>query len=114
MQRETMLHLLVQWRKGAGLNQTSLAERLGITQSEVSKFERGERGLDARRLRAWLHVLGRPSAGLVDGLDALDAEPDPDATSAASPSSPRAPGQRIGERRHPPSPGSARPSPFPC
>jgi transcriptional regulator with XRE-family HTH domain len=48
----------VQLRKEAGLNQTALAVRLGITQSEVSKYERGERGLDDARLRAWLSVLG--------------------------------------------------------
>jgi transcriptional regulator with XRE-family HTH domain len=49
--------LLVQLRKEAALNQTALAARLGITQSEVSKYERGERCLDERRLAAWLRVL---------------------------------------------------------
>ncbi len=52
------LQLLVRLRVAAGVNQTALAARLGITQSEVSKFERGERALDRQRLRAWLHVLG--------------------------------------------------------
>lgn len=51
------MELLVRWRVAAGVNQTALAARLGITQSEVSKFERGERVLDERRLRAWLQAL---------------------------------------------------------
>jgi transcriptional regulator with XRE-family HTH domain len=49
--------VLVRLRVAAGVNQTVLAARLGITQSEVSKFERGERALDERRLLAWLHAL---------------------------------------------------------
>lgn len=49
--------VLVRLRVAAGVNQTALASRLGITQSEVSKFERGERALDERRLLAWLHAL---------------------------------------------------------
>ena len=49
--------VLLQLRAAAGVNQTALAARLGITQSEVSKFERGERVLDERRLRAWLQAL---------------------------------------------------------
>ena len=42
----------------AGLAQATLAARLGVTQSELSKFERGERPLRADRLRAWLRELG--------------------------------------------------------
>ena len=59
------LRQLVRLRVAAGLNQTALAARLGITQSEVSKFERGERALDERRLRAWLQALG------VEALDSV-------------------------------------------
>ena len=59
---------LVQLRKEAGLNQAALAARLRITQSQVSKYERGERALDEKRLRAWLSALGMPG-------DALDASP---------------------------------------
>lgn len=36
----------VQVRKGSGLTQADLAERLGRPQSFVSKYERGERRLD--------------------------------------------------------------------
>jgi transcriptional regulator with XRE-family HTH domain len=49
--------VLLRLRVAAGVNQTTLAARLGITQSEVSKFERGERALDERRLQAWLDAL---------------------------------------------------------
>jgi transcriptional regulator with XRE-family HTH domain len=49
--------VLLRLRAAAGVNQTTLAARLGITQSEVSKFERGERALDERRLQAWLQAL---------------------------------------------------------
>ena len=69
--------MLVHLREDAGLNQTSLAGRLGITQSEVSKFERGERGLDVLRLRAWLRALGIElalfAAALDQELERLDA-----------------------------------------
>ena len=64
-----MLQLLVRLRVAAGLNQTTLAARLGITQSEVSKFERGERALGERRLRAWLHSLEVDWTSFADALD---------------------------------------------
>jgi transcriptional regulator with XRE-family HTH domain len=63
-----MLRVLVQLREAAGVNQTMLAARLGITQSEVSKFERGERALDVRRLRAWVHALGVEWTPFADAL----------------------------------------------
>jgi transcriptional regulator with XRE-family HTH domain len=61
--------LLVRWRVAAGVNQTALAARLGITQSEVSKFERGERALDERRLRAWLHALDVEWSSFAQAID---------------------------------------------
>jgi DNA-binding transcriptional regulator YiaG len=57
-EQAAMLRMLVQLRDAAGVTQTTLAARLGITQSEVSKFERGERELDVLRLRIWLRALG--------------------------------------------------------
>ena len=54
----------MQLRKDAGLNQAALAARLRITQSQVSKYERGERVLDETRLRAWLSALSKPIAAL--------------------------------------------------
>ncbi|MEO8523308.1 MAG: helix-turn-helix transcriptional regulator [Caldimonas sp.] len=61
--------MLVQLREDAGLDQTALADRIGISQSEVSKFERGERTLDVLRLRAWLRGLGIEFASFADALD---------------------------------------------
>jgi DNA-binding XRE family transcriptional regulator len=68
-QRTLMLRLLVQLRDDAGLDQTSLARRLDITQSEVSKYERGERNLDVLRLREWLHALEVEFPAFVTALD---------------------------------------------
>lgn len=69
--------MLVRLRAEAGLDQTALADRLGITQSEVSKLERGERVLDVLWLRAWLRALGvefaRFAAALDHELDRFDA-----------------------------------------
>jgi len=63
------LQLLVRLRVAADVKQTTLAARLGITQSEVSKFERGERALGERRLRAWLHALGIEWTWFTHALD---------------------------------------------
>jgi transcriptional regulator with XRE-family HTH domain len=64
-----MLRLLVQLRHDAGLDQATLAHRLDITQSEVSKYERGERNLDVLRLREWLHALEVEFPTFVNALD---------------------------------------------
>jgi len=45
------LELLREFRKSAKLTQIDLAERLGVTQSFISKCERGERRID---LLEWL------------------------------------------------------------
>jgi DNA-binding XRE family transcriptional regulator len=69
-QRQTaLLRVLVALRERAGLTQTALAQRLHITQSEVSKFERGERALHGLRLQAWLGALGVQLTAFVDSLD---------------------------------------------
>jgi ribosome-binding protein aMBF1 (putative translation factor) len=68
-QLSALLRMLVRLREDGGLNQTDLADRLGITQSEISKFERGERALDVIRLRAWLRALGIEFKPFADALD---------------------------------------------
>ena len=68
-EQAVMLRMLVKLREAAAVNQTTLAARLGITQSEVSKFERGERALDVLRLRAWLHALEVEWTPFADALD---------------------------------------------
>ncbi|MBL8122635.1 MAG: helix-turn-helix transcriptional regulator [Blastocatellia bacterium] len=47
-------------REEKGLTQTDVAERLGQTQSFVSKVERGERRLDIVELRAFCLALDTP------------------------------------------------------
>lgn len=45
-------------REDKGLTQTELAERLGQTQSFVSKVERGERRIDIVELRSFCRSVG--------------------------------------------------------
>jgi transcriptional regulator with XRE-family HTH domain len=58
-------------RMKAGLTQAQLAERLGETQSFVSKCERGERRLDVVEVRAFCLALGVPFPAFVAQLDKL-------------------------------------------
>ena len=50
--------LLRKYRVEAGLTQVQLAEKIGETQSFVSKCERGERRLDVVQLRAFCRAIG--------------------------------------------------------
>jgi len=45
-------------REEAGVTQSQLAERLGETQTFVSKCERGERRMDIIELKSWCEALG--------------------------------------------------------
>lgn len=49
-----LLQLLKEAREAAGITQVELAQRLGQTQSFVSKVERGDRRLDIIQLRTIL------------------------------------------------------------
>ena len=51
------LAVLIETRKKAGLTQEQLAQRLGTTQSVISKCERGERRLDIVELRQWCSAI---------------------------------------------------------
>lgn len=53
-----LLRALVVARKGAGLRQIELAERLGKPQSFVSKIERGERRLDVVEMIVVARAIG--------------------------------------------------------
>ncbi len=55
---ELLISLLLDARKRSGTTQTQIADRLGWTQSVISKCERGERRLDAIELRRWVLELG--------------------------------------------------------
>jgi transcriptional regulator with XRE-family HTH domain len=58
IQQERLLDLLRQVRHDAGLRQTDVAERLGLPQSYVSKYESGERRLDLLELRQVCQAIG--------------------------------------------------------
>jgi transcriptional regulator with XRE-family HTH domain len=53
-----VLRLLREAREKAGITQMQLAKKLGLTQSFVSKIERGDRRLDIVQLRTVCRVLG--------------------------------------------------------
>lgn len=57
---ETFLRLLREARQRAGVTQTAVAKRLRMTQSAISKCERGERRLDVVELRRWCRAIGVP------------------------------------------------------
>ncbi len=56
-------------REGAGLTQAEVADRLGLSQSQVSKCERGERRLDVIELREWCGALGIGLAAFIRTLE---------------------------------------------
>ena len=53
-----VLRLLKKAREDSGVTQVELAERLGQTQSFVSKIERGDRRLDIVQIRTILREFG--------------------------------------------------------
>jgi transcriptional regulator with XRE-family HTH domain len=57
-EHKVFLASLKEAREASGLTQVDLADRLGMTQSQVSKCERGERRLDLIELQAWCQALG--------------------------------------------------------
>ena len=60
-----LLTVLKAARKRAGVSPVDLAERLGNTQTFVSKCERGERRIDAVELVEFAEALGVPPLGLL-------------------------------------------------
>lgn len=62
---QIVAHLIKTMRIEAGLKQTDVSERLGVTQSIVSKFESGERRLDLLEIRAICAACGVPLADFV-------------------------------------------------
>ncbi|MFO0979097.1 MAG: helix-turn-helix transcriptional regulator [Planctomycetaceae bacterium] len=64
-----VLKLLIAARKESGVTQVELAERLGQTQSFVSKIERGDRRLDIVQLRTILLEFGVSLPQFVEQLE---------------------------------------------
>jgi transcriptional regulator with XRE-family HTH domain len=62
---QLLLTVLKAARKRAGVSQIDLAERLGNTQTFVSKCERGERRIDAVELVEFAEALGVPPLSLL-------------------------------------------------
>lgn len=60
-----LIERLVERRKELGLNQRAVAERLGIHQQFVSRYETGERRLDAVELVDVAHALGMDARELI-------------------------------------------------
>jgi transcriptional regulator with XRE-family HTH domain len=61
--------LLRELREQAKLTQMQLAEKLGQTQSFVSKCERGERRLDVVQLRAFGRAVGVTLPSIIAALE---------------------------------------------
>lgn len=73
------LQCLRQARKRAGLTQEQLAEKIGTTQSVVSKFERGERRIDIVELRVICKAIGiRLQQFVIDMESAIETGNQPD------------------------------------
>lgn len=67
---QIFLSLLKQARTDQGITQKMLCERIGMSQSDISKVERGVRRLDVLELRQWLHGLGTSLDAFAKELDA--------------------------------------------
>jgi transcriptional regulator with XRE-family HTH domain len=63
------LKVLRESRRGAGLSQEQVAERIGETQTFVSKCERGERRIDVIELGAFCRAFGISLKQFVSALE---------------------------------------------
>lgn len=61
--------LLRECREKSGITQSELAKKLDETQSEISKFERGERRMDVVQLRQWCQAAGMKLGDFVRGFE---------------------------------------------
>ena len=75
-----LICLLREVRKQGHITQTQLAERLGTTQSLISKCERGERRLDAIELRRWVMGLGVAFPAFLERFESHISNKGPDNT----------------------------------
>jgi transcriptional regulator with XRE-family HTH domain len=66
----------------AGLNQTELATRVGVTFQSIQKYERGTNRVSASRLQEIAEVLGVPIAAFFEGVG--QAAPAPPVDDAAA------------------------------
>lgn len=66
MKTRRLTELLRDIRLGADLTQSALADRIGQTQSYVSKYESGEQRLDLIELEAICNAVGISLRDLID------------------------------------------------
>ena len=74
-----LISLMRAERETRGLSQDLVAERVGITASQLSKWERRERRVDLRELRLYCAAIDIPLQTLIGAWEAaltLDQEPD--------------------------------------
>jgi transcriptional regulator with XRE-family HTH domain len=70
-----LIQMARETREGEGVAQSELATRLGVTQTFISKMERGERRLDPVELVEILEALGVvPAEWITDYLQRRDVE----------------------------------------
>lgn len=70
-EQEKLQQLLHSLRNEAGMRQIDLANRLGLPQSFVSKYESGERRLDLLEVRRVCHALGLTLSEFVARLEGV-------------------------------------------
>jgi transcriptional regulator with XRE-family HTH domain len=70
-EHQALCELLKQVRRGAGLSQVDLAERLGEPQSFVSRYETGQQRLDVLELRQVCLALGISLTEFAERLERL-------------------------------------------
>lgn len=63
------LDLLKKARTETGVTQTQLAQRMKVTQTFISKCERGERRLDIVEIKAWCKALDVPFSSFVAAFE---------------------------------------------
>ena len=64
-----LITMLREQREAASLTQAEVAERLGVSQSFVSKWERGDRRIDVVQLREWCQITGDTLPKFVSRLE---------------------------------------------
>jgi transcriptional regulator with XRE-family HTH domain len=68
-QREKLLALLKEIRQKNGMTQIELAQKLGVPQSFVSKYEAGDRQLDILELKQICQLIGIPLDTFIHQLE---------------------------------------------
>lgn len=70
-QREKLLLLLRGLRQKSGIRQVDMAEKLGVPQSFISKYESGTRDLDILELRRICQIMGISLQDFVKSLEEI-------------------------------------------